>query len=200
MLARITSYAVDLPARLLAQYRTLPRFTALIGELGGAVQGVEDALWGIIDAIALPTATGVWLDRLGAIVGESRDGATDVDYRRFIGARILANRSWGRMDDILGVLAAWAGLMPSVTVTDYPPAEMAFRLNSIPVVDLTRVFRLLISARAAGVGLMFQYTPLSGITPFVFATGSSPEASTTDGAGDATNSSIGGALDAAVRT
>jgi hypothetical protein len=51
----------------------------------------------------LDQAQGVWLDFLGNFVGELRAGANDADYRTFLQARIIANRSQGRIEDLIAV-------------------------------------------------------------------------------------------------
>ena len=96
-LAHITDFVARTGARVLSQYRRLPKFMGLVDGISGQVQAAEDALWDIVAQLSVDTAEGVWLDQLGAIVGEARVGENDSVYRDLIRARIYANRSHGRL-------------------------------------------------------------------------------------------------------
>lgn len=81
------------------------------------VQELEATFYDLVVAYLLDTATGEQLDTLGAIVGESREGLGDVDFRAFIRARILTNLAEGEIDRILTVLR----LITSATSVRYQP-------------------------------------------------------------------------------
>lgn len=164
-LAQVTDHVLRAQSRVLRQYTTLTgRFVPLVSAFAARVQEVEDALYAMVAMLDYTTATGVWLDRLGGIVGEARNGYVDSVFRTFISARIAVNRSLGRVDDVLDVAARL------ITATDYAsqvfvlqqhyPAAMALTLSGGPVSSVSvidRALRLLGRARAAGVRLVLRF-------------------------------------------
>lgn len=199
MLVEITDYAARAKAKLLAQYSDKPRIAGLVGELGGLAQEAEAAIWDLISETSIATATGIWLDRLGAIIGEPRDGAADSDYRAFIRARIHANRSNGRVEDLIAVVKAWnGGVLPTLFVTQYFPAAVEVRLGAVVTV-VDRLLRLLKCTRSAAIGQMVLYQTVADAAAFTFSSSASPEASATQGFGDSTTPATGGAFVGAER-
>lgn len=196
MFSQIIDYADRAVSRMLTQYRERPRMRALVSQLATEVQAAEDALWAMVAQTAIDTADGVWLDRLGAIVGEGRDGASDADYRDFIRARITANKSESTVEDILDLLRAWnGGTLPSITFVDAFPAAFELTLSTVvSLADLPRLFRLLRSTRAAGIGAMFIYQTVADADAFTFSSDATLQASSTQGFGDATDPDVGGAF------
>lgn len=88
-----------------SQFRDLPRFDALWAAIGAEAQRLEDLAFGVLSGTLLDNARGHALDQWGDLVGESRGALTDDhDYRRFIRARILANRSQGRPGELAEIL------------------------------------------------------------------------------------------------
>ncbi len=88
-------------SRLLQQYR-LPVITALVRALAAGTQQLEDIAWSVLTS-TLDVCSAHRLDQWGDLVGEARGGLTDAQYRGFIQARILANRSSGKLDEIIRV-------------------------------------------------------------------------------------------------
>ncbi len=193
--------AGDAQRRVIAQYRENDQFMALIGALGDEVQQIEDAIYALYQAAFLDTATDVWLEYLGAIVGEAREGWGDADYLRFIRARILANKSSGTIDELLEIVAMVLGSPVGVmwdTIQEFYPASLLL------VVDVglnpsealrNRMTRITARARPAGVRLMINTAPEDHGT---FACGDSgnaqPELDSAQGFGDSSDPSTGGKL------
>lgn len=88
---------------LLSQFQTKPRIVALVTGLAAGAQAMEDTLFDMATSRTLPSATGATLDQLGALVGQSRNGMEDRDYRRFILARTLANRCRCTADELIEI-------------------------------------------------------------------------------------------------
>jgi hypothetical protein len=96
-------HATSMVARLAQQFRRT-RIEAYAGVLASEVQALEDALMDLLTLRHLDTATGVALERVGRIVDQPRDGVTDDTlYRRYIRARIAANRSHGLPEDLIRI-------------------------------------------------------------------------------------------------
>lgn len=79
-------------------------FLAFAKAIGAGTQNLEDTIMDLQTSYLLDTALGKNLDLLGELVGEQREGLLDNDYRRFIRARILANRSQSNADAFVEVL------------------------------------------------------------------------------------------------
>lgn len=200
MISEIIDYADRVVARMLSRYRAKERTVALARQLADSVQEVETALWDLIDRTALDTADGVWLEGLGRIVGENREGSTDAEFRRFIRARIAANRSAGTVENILSVLYAWNGGTLAMTVVDLVPAGIELTFPSAFTADhLPRLIRLLESTRAAGVGTMLIYQHVANADSFTFSSSAALQASATQGFGDSSNPATGGQFAGASR-
>lgn len=202
MLEQITNMADLAAQRLLSRYRDKPNIVALVRALASSAQEVEDALWAMIDKTAISTADGAWLDKLGSIVGEKREGAADTEYRYYIRARIAANRTTGTVEDILSVLRAWAGgTLPTTVVIDRFPAGLEVGLSApvFSLLEVPRLIKLLRSARAAGVGTMLLYQDVEDAAAFTFSSTGSPQVSTTQGFGSSADPTTGGAFIGAAR-
>lgn len=68
-----------------------------------SLQGVEYALQQMSAQSSVDKAVGAQLDIIGKKVGQKRAGLGDNIYRRYIRARIAANRSKGRGKDVINV-------------------------------------------------------------------------------------------------
>lgn len=207
-LTQLTTHAVDAVARLLSQYRDKPRIAGLVSALAGRGQAVENALWSILAQLALATAADSWLDRLGAIVGEPRDGRVDSVYRASIRARIYANASNGRVEDLIEMFQAWADWWATnapIRVAQLAPAALSVETSptgdaiTAAEEELLPLFRLFSATRAAGVGMTVRYQLHSDPEGmFTFADGA-PESSTDQGFSDDDPNGTGGHWAGAVR-
>ncbi len=97
-----------------------PRINALIGALGFGIQCFEEAAFGVIFSTRFDIAVGDALDQWGKLVGERRGGLDDEDYRVFIDARILANRSQGSPDELTEVWRRITAPQISVRFVNHP--------------------------------------------------------------------------------
>lgn len=92
---------------LLPQWQNRPVLRALAKTLGAVVQWAEDLMFDILVRGLLQNAVGVDLVHWGQLVGElpgNFDPVDDADeYRVFIRARILANRSTGSAPELLRI-------------------------------------------------------------------------------------------------
>jgi hypothetical protein len=92
-----------------ADLRIQPRIKALMEGLAHGTQIAEDDAFTTLISLVLDTSTHHQLARWGAIVGEQRGGLIDDDYRRFISARMLANRTASGYADMLEILSLITG-------------------------------------------------------------------------------------------
>lgn len=90
-------------ARLPEQFKNKTKIVNLLTALATPAVSLEAALWQLLVERSVTAAIGIQLDQLGVLVGQERGGLSDSDYRRYISARIAANRSRGNFEDLIRV-------------------------------------------------------------------------------------------------
>lgn len=133
-----------------------PRMRALLAVVLREVQALEDVLLALRVERWLESASGAQLDQYGRVVGEPRWGLTDGEYRGFLAARLLINRSNGEPERLSRVLGLMMGSGP-VLVRAYFPAAVRFELlRQVPSAEAHRVrsSARLLEATAAGVEVL----------------------------------------------
>lgn len=114
----ILTHEEDAVELLTDRYKSKPVIEGWLRVRARRIQRLEDVVWDTIDGRLLSNAVGVWLDKIGEIVREPREGRGDEAYRAAIRVRILINRSKGRSIDVIAVALA---LDPSAKyVETYP--------------------------------------------------------------------------------
>lgn len=177
-ITKITDHEQQALDRLPSQYFEKLRIVAVQNALSRQIQDLEDAQFDLLRNRALPTAVGVQLTLLGEMLGESRNGRNDDDYRVAIGVRIQRNLSQGEGNRILDIMKALADA-DDVELFEIFPAHIKVQLNgTIPNDD--DIVQALLEIKAAGVGFdLIEYTD----RPFAF---SRVDESGSDGATDGT--------------
>lgn len=197
-----TDLATVAKSRVVSQYRNAPLFVALMAAIANVVQLAEDAFWDLANAVLLDSATGVWLEYLGSIVGEAREGWGDTDYRRFIRARILANRSSGTINEVLTVVAlCYDADITTVFITsaEFYPASMLLLISTVVTTTAAwraRTCRIASYTRAAGVRLLINSSEFGVSNSFVLSDSGSaqPVININEGFTDSGDPSSGGRL------
>jgi hypothetical protein len=154
-------------ARLPQQFRETEKLKALVEVLLQHFQDAEDALWGLQTLRWLDTATGAQLTELGELVGEPRAHTDDDVYRLWVKARILVNRSNGKPEELLHILAL---LEPDAT-TDINEYYPAFYLLTVlaPAADPAELAAIMREAKPAGVGTGLVYSDLPASEVFTLS-------------------------------
>lgn len=156
-------------ALLLDQDRK-PRIKAFLRVRSERTQHFEDVLWDIYIHRFLDSATGYDLDRFGAIVGEPRLGRSDTRYRLWIKARGRANRSAGRVNDLLEVLRLVLGPDAVIMYEEIPDRDAEVRMTIIAATsEMDQVARILRSIIGAGIRLDVTGSPFPPEQTFSFA-------------------------------
>jgi hypothetical protein len=161
-------------ARMLAAEQPKPRLRNMFSNEAHRVQLLEDATWDWWNQLDLEAADGVFLDRIGEIVGESRQGRPDDVYRLWIRARAKANRSSGSVGDLLEILELILPANTPVTYTEMPynlrDAEAQFMIyGEVDYPDQVRA--ILYSVTPAGVQLDIGYVTFPIEEAFTYDTG-----------------------------
>lgn len=151
---------------LLSQYRDKPRIQALVDALADESQTLEDEVHDLKVSSILASASGSFLDRWGAVVGERRGPFNDFQYRNIIEAKILAGRSNATLDELIEVYRTVTNAEEIRAFGKYPAAvKLQARINFDVTPEYSRrVVRIMDIARAAGVGLTLVY--YTSPTPF----------------------------------
>jgi hypothetical protein len=153
---KITNHVELILKDSLSQDRDRPRINALLKSIGELCQYLEDIADTLIVERTLAQAIGKQLDQYGRIVGEPRLGALDDDYRRFIRARILANNSESKPDDLIRVLAMLMDVLAEeIKLSELYPAayELQVVVDVAPTIEvLRRIGRVMESIRPIGMG------------------------------------------------
>lgn len=173
------TYEQEAVELLLSQFRDKANIEGLVQAFTVPLDEVEGVLFDLLNLRTLGAATGALLDGIGDIVGLSRGGLDDDDYRVRLRARIRANRSNGTGDDVLETI----GLVISnaLTLQELPPASFVMVIADALTEDPVILAAELARARAAGVRAQLSYTLAADAATFTTASGDTSETSTSQG-------------------
>lgn len=151
----ILDVASDAVTLLTAERAKQPLTAATTRALASEVQTIENTTFDLGQVLQLDSATGEWLDRFGAIVGELRGGLADADYRRFIQARIQINRSQGEHERLIRIAQLMTGASYIQVSPAYPAGYTMLIVTPSPLSATikARVRERMEQATAAAVGV-----------------------------------------------
>lgn len=165
-------HAAEAIDRLPRQFRNKPRIEGLLAALCTSIQTLENAAVDVLANLDVDVSIGSILRALAHRVGQSTDGVGDDDtLRRFVKARIAANRSSGTTEDLIAVTRLVLG-SPTTTVhvETRTVATIVVTLGAATTSDVVAILLLFLTvARKAGVRLRVVYSSSSPI--FRFNTG-----------------------------
>lgn len=159
-------------ALLLGEFQNKPKIEAFLDAL---VTQASDAEAAALQALAvrngdLENTVGDGLDKWGKLVGADRLGRSDADYRIAIAVQDLVNRSSGRGDDILNIVALLVPLSSLRRFKDLPPASFRLTLSELPAATVAELLIALGKARLACVDGALVHTPSEGEEVFLWDT------------------------------
>lgn len=169
--------------------------------LSGAA-GLEFALQQLFSERSIDTAIGEQLNTLGQLVGQKRNGLDDDTYRRYIRARVSANRSRGNAPDVIAV----ADLVvydddAYLHVKRQYNASYHFVVEDIIVYEATlndALIEFLRASSAAGVRVMLETWPEAEAELFELGWAGGSATTTDKGLGWTGDGTLGGGLTRAV--
>lgn len=110
-------------SRLILQFQGKPRLAAFLASWLNEVQAAEDMLYGLlVRALDNPNVSGVTLDTLGKIVGQTRQGQVDAAYIPYLKARIKTNLSNGTVETLLGIVVLLVAPTTPILFREYTKA------------------------------------------------------------------------------
>ena len=185
--------------KLLTQFKTQPNITNLIDGCLSQSKVIEDELALLRTARNVDEATGDALEKLGAWVGQDRNGQADDLYRVFIKGRIRINLSRGTAPDIYAVGRALFELDNGLRIQDRPPAAFDFHITEAPPTELTERIGLVAKAKAAGVAMTAVWDTTAHTSMFIVgAVADFPDTDNDTGIGNVAGS-IGGEIAGALK-
>lgn len=157
--------------RLTEQFKDKPNFVAFATALIAPVQDIEDAMQQLLLERDIETAIGAQLDMLGEIVGQARGGLGDDEYRRYVRARIKANRSRGTVEDLLQVARLVLGdADAALTLRSWGIASYDLTIADQVITDAvaTILLAFLKDATSVGVRPILNYSPTNPDENLIF--------------------------------
>ncbi len=123
------------------------------------MQALEDCLQQMLTERSVGTAVGAQLDLVGKIVGQDRIGLDDDAYRRYIRARISANKSDGLIEDLILVAKLLIDdLVASIVIDNQGIATVVLRVEDLPVSEALAdiLITFLLTTKAGGVRVILE--------------------------------------------
>jgi hypothetical protein len=114
------------------QSEKLKQFTEAFLE---QVNSIENDVEGILSSFELSSATGIFLDRIGLLVGELRQGKSDDSFRDAIYLRIAVNNSNGTVEDIYQILGLLLGSGTKIILSRTGKAVVSMYVQSPNITD-----------------------------------------------------------------
>lgn len=136
------------------------RLETLLSLLMAPFQRFENAAIQLLTERGVDVAFGAQLDVLGKIVGQARGGLADDVYRRYIRARIAANRSTGKREELIRITRLVLGdNLGKVIVRAQGDAGFILEIQDRATDDATgnALMALLQSAVSDGVRIVVQW-------------------------------------------
>ena len=159
--------------KLLSDFQDQPNIANTLRTLLAEGKATDDGIVDVIDMRSIANATGTHLDRLGALVGESRLGRDDPTYRNGIRLRVRANVSQGRISDLFVLLALALGALPR-SFMEIPYGNYVVQVRDLPT-SLQQPFADMLSrVRPLGHQGELVYTPLPAARTLRFANAGAP--------------------------
>ncbi len=155
-LNKITTHVADAKARLSGQYKEKPLIEGTIGIIAKQVQDLENLFFDIIDAEVLSSAEGAFLDNLGELVVQPREGLGDAFYRIVIAVKIVKNFSKGEPASIIRA-ARLIFSTSSVHYMNLGGGNVGLHVTggTTPPVPSSFIYESLTEVAAAGVKIVF---------------------------------------------
>lgn len=163
-----TTHVAEAIRNLIDVFEDKPKVVGLLTAFVNRIQDLENTFSDVLTKTALGNAAGAQLDLLGAIVGEARNGRTDLQYATAINARIRLLQSEGTIEDMLDLITSIVGSL-QVNIVEFYPAKFSATIED-PVdpteVDIGAMGNLMASGKPAGVGMDLIY--YTSTNPFRF--------------------------------
>lgn len=161
---------VDLAVeRLLEQFCEKPLIEALVRPVARQMQQLEDAIWTLMFARNIDTATGAMLEDIGDLVDLPRNALSDSDYRAAIILRAFQLRAFGTSKNMFTLAQLQLGDGYNIEVLTDHSATFTFEVQEqVTQVQADRLHSLIAQSVPAGVyySTVFFISDPAGIFKF----------------------------------
>lgn len=152
--------------RLTNQFSEKPRIKALVGAMLSPIQASDDAAVSLKNERWISTAIGKQLDGCGEIVGETRQGRGDDDYRAAIIFRVFINTSNATPENLIYGLRYLTSPDDIQYIEQYPATAILFTDGTNVRDDIQTTIQDLAPAAISIVPVLVTF---SNATPFRFS-------------------------------
>lgn len=157
-------------SRFLDQFKNAIDLKELMSSYAEQIQHLEDAVFEVLLERVLPTAEGVQLTILGALVQQPRTTSDDTEFRIAIQARIGINLSDSTPEDIIKVGSLiFATTGETFYIREEPPAQLRVTVIDPITISPELVQLLLDEADAAANRLLLTSSPSPAASRLRFA-------------------------------
>lgn len=144
----INTYSEDGLSLLTSMYQGQPVIETFLKAIMAEVQAIEDAAFTLINGRSVDNAIGDALDKLGKIVGITRNGLSDDAFRVSIKIKILVNSSNGLARDLI-LIVQRATDNTDIKYTEQQPA--AWQIETLDITaGLKQLILYLDTAKSSG--------------------------------------------------
>lgn len=180
-----------------SQFKNKPNITAFIRAHAIQQQRIETMFLQLWIELTIEYASGLQLDKLGALVLEDRRGLDDSTYKAAIRTKIRINRSNATANEVIDIMRATEDRLYHMRQFAYASMELELVNEYKAGVDADLVFLagVLKKIKAAGVRADIVYHERDNISIFTSASGDSFESSSIAGAGNDAETTGGHAAD-----
>lgn len=149
------------------------RLETLLSILVEPFQAVENAFIQLSTLLDINLQSGVNLDAIGKIIGQARGGVDDATYQAYLRARIFANRSTGRHEDLLKIASLVLNdpTIPIVLVREGTATARMTIVGQITDAIANVLIALVIPAAALGVRFLIEWSTVPPAATFTFDVG-----------------------------
>lgn len=157
-------FVEGLVARLAKQFRQTTTLPGLVRAFATEALELRNAIEGLAVTRDLANLTGAGLDALGEVLGRAREGRSDAEYKLWLAATILANRSDGTPEQLLAIARGLGAT--SVSLSHHWPKTAILDLSPLLVSDLTPYGQILQRAAAAATRIIVRASAYAPETTF----------------------------------
>ncbi len=149
---------------MLYQFKDAPKLKGLLCSLIQPLQVIADGVEHFSHGVHIDEVSGHWLDVLGGIVGQSRSGMSDKDFRTWLKIRVMLNRCNGTPEELLSIIKLLLGSDYPLTLAEHKPKDIVMVFLAPMRIPSPTVFSLI--RNASPLGLRHHFVNASVNSPF----------------------------------
>lgn len=169
----------DIKSLNIQQFADSSNFNKLLEVFASTFDELQTVFDNIKLILSIDNSSGKQLDLIGHIIVQSRNGQSDVDYRKSLKIKIFKNSSKAFVEDVIKILKLITEAT-RVVYSDNPPAS--YTIYTDGEVLPSTIHRIMDRLSAAGVSVLVYAS--DGETPFIMTEVATTESDLVDNNGD----------------